>query len=331
MNRDFKGIWIPKEIWLSDLSCQEKCLWAEIHSLYDPERDGCFASNEYLCDFMGVKERRLQEMIANLKKKGWLIQVSFDGRIRTIKAIEPSRINGVKRCGKVHPSGAGKCTPSVRESAPGGTLSPYILENKDKRKEERKPAPSSKKKKQKEVVKKLQFGTYVELKEGEYQDLCSSFGQQIVDSTIIKINDWVPNNHYYKDYAAAIRTWVRKEKEFVKNDSKAIPGSPNNNTVPYDPDSFRNEKKAISERIRGIVAPYCNDRTYFNLTETDVTIRCKVKDINSTYRFGDTDARFKEKLLHDVQIAFPQVRDQILGNGQLATRFAQDLVNKFKR
>ena len=41
--RDFKGVWIPKEIWLSaDLSLTEKALFVEIHSL-DNER-GCFAS-----------------------------------------------------------------------------------------------------------------------------------------------------------------------------------------------------------------------------------------------------------------------------------------------
>ncbi len=37
-SRDFKGIWIPKEIWLSDqLSLMEKILLVEIHSL-DNER-----------------------------------------------------------------------------------------------------------------------------------------------------------------------------------------------------------------------------------------------------------------------------------------------------
>ena len=36
--RDFKGIWIPKDIWLSkELSLMEKVLFVEIHSL-DNER-----------------------------------------------------------------------------------------------------------------------------------------------------------------------------------------------------------------------------------------------------------------------------------------------------
>lgn len=33
-NRDFKGIWIPKDIWLSDkLTLQEKIMYIEIDSL----------------------------------------------------------------------------------------------------------------------------------------------------------------------------------------------------------------------------------------------------------------------------------------------------------
>ncbi len=102
--------------------CQEKCLWAEIHSLYDPEKAGCYASNDYLCEFIGVKERRLQEMLANLKHLGWLVQVYFDGRNRIIKAVVPPedfkpQVRAGQRCGKVHPSDAEKCTSEVQFSA----------------------------------------------------------------------------------------------------------------------------------------------------------------------------------------------------------------------
>ena len=41
-SRDFKGIWIPKDIWKSDqLSTMEKVLFVEIHSL--DNKDGCYA------------------------------------------------------------------------------------------------------------------------------------------------------------------------------------------------------------------------------------------------------------------------------------------------
>jgi len=69
--RDFKGIWIPKDIWLSDeLSLIEKVLFVEIHSL-DNER-GCFASNKYFAGFFGLHPRRIAEHIASLKEKGFI-------------------------------------------------------------------------------------------------------------------------------------------------------------------------------------------------------------------------------------------------------------------
>lgn len=137
MNRDFKGIWIPREIWLApDLKAQEKALWAEIHSLYDEDHGGCFASNEYLCDFIGIKERRLQVMISALKKKGWLQLVSFNGRQRILKAIIPRddpscvRSRGAQKWGaEVHKSAGQRC-PQVHPS-------PYIdIEGIDDNKDE---------------------------------------------------------------------------------------------------------------------------------------------------------------------------------------------------
>lgn len=129
VNRDFKGIWIPREIWLMpDLLPGEKILWAEIHSLYDREKGGCFASNDYLSKFMQVKERRLQEMIANLVKHDLIVHVSFDGRRRIMKAVTPKedfkipkkvkkqrtsevQKSAPQRCIIMHPCDELKCTP----------------------------------------------------------------------------------------------------------------------------------------------------------------------------------------------------------------------------
>jgi hypothetical protein len=84
-NRDFKGIWIPKEIWLNtDLSIIEKVLLVEIDSLDNSER-GCFASNEYLASFVQLSEGRVANIISDLKKRKFIIQVFFDGRNRGLR------------------------------------------------------------------------------------------------------------------------------------------------------------------------------------------------------------------------------------------------------
>jgi DNA-binding transcriptional ArsR family regulator len=87
INRDFKGVWIPKEIWLNEsLSVFEKCLAAEIDSLDGEE--GCFASNEYLCKFFNVKERTLSQALTKLKNMGIIELAAFDGRRRVLKTVK---------------------------------------------------------------------------------------------------------------------------------------------------------------------------------------------------------------------------------------------------
>lgn len=70
--RDFKGIWIPAEIWLDiDLTLQEKVFLAEIDSL-DGE-DGCYASNDYFADFFQLSKKRVSVVINNLVKKKYIV------------------------------------------------------------------------------------------------------------------------------------------------------------------------------------------------------------------------------------------------------------------
>jgi hypothetical protein len=151
MNRHFKGIFIPREIWLCpDLNAQEKALWAEIDSLYCQEKGGCYASNEYLCAFTGVKERCLQDMLSKLKKLGYLEQVSFDGRQRILRAIKPNDKQSFCRaevqksapqekqgCRKVHLSDAENRTPR-------GIPTVYI-ERKEEKKDIASPAENPEK------------------------------------------------------------------------------------------------------------------------------------------------------------------------------------------
>ena len=93
-SRDFKGIWIPKDVWeSSELSIMEKVLFVEIHSL-DNER-GCYASNRYFSEFFGVSERQIQNVIAALKGKGF-VKVFIKNRYdRSIKVVgKYARVRG---------------------------------------------------------------------------------------------------------------------------------------------------------------------------------------------------------------------------------------------
>lgn len=70
--RDFKGIWIPKELWLAeDLTLQEKVFLAEIDSLDQDE--GCYASNRYFAKFFGLSMKRVSFIINSLCQKGLVV------------------------------------------------------------------------------------------------------------------------------------------------------------------------------------------------------------------------------------------------------------------
>lgn len=72
MQRDFKGVWIPKEIWLDDnLGWSEKLLLVEIDSLTSNEK-GCFATNDYFADFFKLSKDRISKLISSLKNKGYI-------------------------------------------------------------------------------------------------------------------------------------------------------------------------------------------------------------------------------------------------------------------
>ena len=72
MNRDFRGIWIPRHIWLDkNLKPIERILLAEIESLGGLS-DGCFASNQYLAEFFDLSKDRISKLISGLKNKGYV-------------------------------------------------------------------------------------------------------------------------------------------------------------------------------------------------------------------------------------------------------------------
>lgn len=83
ISRDFRGIFIPREIWLDKtLSMTEKCLLMEIDSL-DVDGGGCFASNTYLAEFLGASEKTVSRGIKVLSDRGLIAVESKKTKIGT--------------------------------------------------------------------------------------------------------------------------------------------------------------------------------------------------------------------------------------------------------
>lgn len=84
-NRDFKGVWIPKQVWLDErLSALDKIILTEIDSL-DGER-GCYASNKRLADFCQCSESKISKSISLLIELNYIYVESFDGRKRILRS-----------------------------------------------------------------------------------------------------------------------------------------------------------------------------------------------------------------------------------------------------
>lgn len=90
-DRDFKGIWIPKKIYFDQiLTWTEKILLVEIDSLDNGQ--GCYASNDYLADFLQVSRDWLKHLLSSLKDRSLIVITEENGqrRIRLGHSISQS-------------------------------------------------------------------------------------------------------------------------------------------------------------------------------------------------------------------------------------------------
>lgn len=84
--RDFKGVWIPRVVWLDErLNMLEKGILAEIDSL-DMSDSGCFASNKYIADFCQCSERTVTSAISKMVELGYLESKLSNGGQRILRS-----------------------------------------------------------------------------------------------------------------------------------------------------------------------------------------------------------------------------------------------------
>ena len=90
--RQFRGIWIPKEIWLNkELTYQEKMILVEIDS-YDDGVIGCYASNKHFVDNFGINSSRISQIIQSLQRKKYIaINYDYNGKEITRRYLHINR------------------------------------------------------------------------------------------------------------------------------------------------------------------------------------------------------------------------------------------------
>ena len=98
-SRDFKGVWIPKKVWLDTrLNALDKIILMEIDSLDQGEK-GCYASNEHLAEFCQCSKTKVSTAISKLIECGYLYIQNFDGRKRELKSrVSNFERQDIKKC-----------------------------------------------------------------------------------------------------------------------------------------------------------------------------------------------------------------------------------------
>ena len=197
MNRDFLGVWIPREVWLNkDLSTNEKVLLADIASLGGMS-NGCFATNQYLADFFGLSKDRISKLISSLKNKGYITvelvykEGTYEVEQRLIKIIPYSYF---QLGGQDHLEGIGENND-------------YITNNYNKNNNNNKPKSSKKK------ASKKSYGQYknVKLTDKELEDLIAEYGKDTIDKYIEIMDMKIEEKGYkYKNFSLAMRNWMKK-------------------------------------------------------------------------------------------------------------------------
>ena len=209
MDRNFKGIWIPKEIWLSEnLTILEKILLVEIDSLEDEEK-GCFASNKYFSNFFKLTNGRISQIINDLNKKKYIsIDYQYKGKeiekriLRINRPPYPEVFNKLNRYLENDDGGIKFSKEGYLENAKDNNIyTNNIIDNKKKN------------------IQKEKYGEFknVLLTEEEYEKIKDKNMEQFIDKLSIYIES---KGNKYKSHYATILNWSRKEKEQKDNRPK---------------------------------------------------------------------------------------------------------------
>ena len=188
--RDFKGIWIPREIWLaSELTLLEKIFLVEIDSL-DNEQN-CYASNAYFAEFFGISKGRCTQIIKSLEAKGFIqIQLIRDKNVITKRVLRVVR--------KLNTPIA-KTKQGYLENAEGNNTSINNTDIGDK------------------PPKRFTKPSLAQVTEYKNQNQYISDPQAFIDYH--ESRGWVVGRSPMKDWKSAFRRWETNQKKWSKENA----------------------------------------------------------------------------------------------------------------
>lgn len=188
--RDFKGVWIPREIWLDrNLNWSEKLLLVEIDSL--AKNGECFASNAYFAEFFALSKDRISRLVTSLREKGYVeVEVVYKEGTKQVekRVITPTGYWQMHR----YPTGENTDTP-LGENTEDNNTEKINTENKRER--------------DKAQPKRFQKPTVEQVRAYCQERRNSIDAEEFVD--FYESKGWLVGKTPMKDWKASVRTWER--------------------------------------------------------------------------------------------------------------------------
>jgi DNA-binding MarR family transcriptional regulator len=169
----------------------------------------CYASNEYLSKCMKCDESTVKRLLKSLKEEGFIeIHTNKEG-IHWQRHIYVGM--GFNKCLRRLKN---ELPPAQNQAPPSSKMSHnrrYSMEDIENK--ETPPTPLQGDAPNGAVVRS--FGKFVKMTEEEYSKLCEVHGEPLVVDMIEQVNDYLASSgkKSYKDFAAAIRQWIRRRKD----------------------------------------------------------------------------------------------------------------------
>jgi DNA-binding transcriptional ArsR family regulator len=199
MEREFKGVWIPKEVWLNkELSLTEKALLAEIDS-FTGEGKAFYKSNETIQEEYKVSRPTISKALKKLEGMGF-IKVEFDGRRRKV-TYQADR----------------KIFTGRRKEFYGQTVNNLPADRKNS------TSINTVKEQVKEQSKKSRGFTPPNLEEcmSNFQGAGSTSDEGEKFFNFYTSKGWMVGRSKMKDWKAAARNWIKRNNDEQRNKTTA--------------------------------------------------------------------------------------------------------------
>lgn len=204
MEREFKGVWIPAEIWLdARLTLVEKALYAEIDS-FSGNGKTFHKANETIQLEYGVSRPTISKAIKKLQSLGF-IEATFDGRTRHLTVQADRKIfTGSRK------ESFGQQEKNLRAEGKNSTSTNTVERTKENTTKERGARP-------KDLEEVLE----------SFKEVGAEESEALAFFDYYEANGWTQGrNKPIKDWKAAARGWIRRSHQFKKNERQSKRSGP---------------------------------------------------------------------------------------------------------